>query len=432
VKNNKQPRRASRIIAKLSLIAFGLLCGALMGEIALRIAGYSYPEFYQPDQSRGYSLRPNMEGRYRKEGDALVRINSDGLRDREHAIAKPAGTIRIAVIGDSYPEAFPVPMADAFWSIVEKKLTECGAFGGKPVEVINFGVSGYGTAQELITLREHVWQYAPDIVMLTVTTNNDISDNLRALKKTDEVPYFVYREGKLILDDSFRETRGFRLRQSMPNRIGRWIKDHSRLIQAINQGHHGFKIWLASRRAPHVPTTQPGTESETKNAAAASEELGIDNVVYREPGDQVWNEAWQVTEGLIRQIRDEVTARGARFVVVTLSNGIQVYPDPNVRQLFLKRVGASDLFYPDNRIKSLCDREKIPVITLAPHMRDYADQNKVFLHGFGANVGNGHWNQLGHRVAAELIAKRLCETAELSRLDRGLVRCRKEGHKCPI
>jgi hypothetical protein len=407
--NKDRPRpRLKRLAAKLLLIAFGLLFGAVMAEITLRIAGYSYPEFYQPDQSRGYALRPNMQGRYRKEGDSLVRINSDGLRDREHAVAKPAGTIRIAVIGDSYPEAFPVPLEDTFWSIMEKKVQDCGEFAGRQVEVINFGVSGYGTAQELITLREHVWQYAPDIVMLTVTTNNDISDNLRALKKTDEVPYFVYREGKLVLDDSFKETRGFRLRQSLPNRIGRWIKDHSRLIQGINQGHHGFKIWLASRRARPAPAVKTEPESEAKNAATASEELGIDNVVYRDPGDQVWNEAWRVTEGLIRQMRDEVTTHGARFVVVTLTNGIQVYPDPNVRQIFLKRAGVNDLFYPDNRIKSFCDREKIPVVTLAPQLRNYADQNKVFLHGFGANVGNGHWNQLGHRVAAELITQRLC------------------------
>src|SRR6266481_2539775 len=134
--------RSRRIAGKLLLIAFGLSCGALMAEIALRIAGYSYPEFYQPDQSRGYSLRPNMQGRYRKEGDALVRINSDGLRDREHAFSKPPGTIRIAVIGDSYPEAFPVPLEETFWSIMEKQLRQCAAFGGSLIEVINFGVSG--------------------------------------------------------------------------------------------------------------------------------------------------------------------------------------------------------------------------------------------------------------------------------------------------
>ena len=36
------------------------------------------------------------------------------------------------------------------------------------------GVSGYGTTQELVTLREKVWRYSPDMVLLAVTTNNDV------------------------------------------------------------------------------------------------------------------------------------------------------------------------------------------------------------------------------------------------------------------
>ena len=404
MKPDRKPRRLKRILGKLLLILFGLLFGALIAEIALRVAGYSYPEFYQPDESRGYALRPNMEGWYRKEGEAYVRINNDGLRDNEHTKAKPPDTFRIAVLGDSYPEAFPVALEDTFWAVMERKLQQGGAFTGRKIEVINFGVSGYGTAQELITLRERVWEYSPDVVMLAVTTNNDISDNARALKKTDEVPYFVYRDGKLALDDSFKETRAFRWRQSRLNRIGRWIRDHSRLIQAINQGHHGFKIWLAARRARNTPASG----SQPANAAT-SEELGIDNVVYREPADQVWNDAWRVTESLIEKMRDEVRARGVKFLVVTLSNGIQVYPDPRVRQAFMTRVGAADLFYPDKRINNLCERNTIPVISLAPLMQAYADEHHALLHGFGQNVGNGHWNQLGQRVAGELIAQNLCE-----------------------
>src|SRR3989441_7863444 len=149
---NANRQSGLRLVAgKLGLILFGLLFGCLIIEIALRVAGFSYPEFYQPDESRGYALRPGMEGWYRKEGQAFVRINSDGLRDREHSKAKSGGTFRIAVLGDSYPEALPVGMEDAFWAVMERKLNECGAFDGKKIEVINFGVSGYGTAQEFIT-----------------------------------------------------------------------------------------------------------------------------------------------------------------------------------------------------------------------------------------------------------------------------------------
>ena len=37
-------------------------------------------------------------------------------------------------------------------------------------EVLSFGVSGYSTAQELLALRQHVWQFDPDIVLITVDT----------------------------------------------------------------------------------------------------------------------------------------------------------------------------------------------------------------------------------------------------------------------
>lgn len=400
-----------RLAGKLGLVLFGLLFGCLLAEIVLRVAGYSYPEFYQPDELRGYSLRPNMEGWYRKEGAAYVRINSDGLRDREHVKAKPAGTVRIAVIGDSYPEAFPVNLEEAFWSVMAGELGQCGVFGLNKIEVINFGVSGYGTAQELLTLREKVWAYSPDVVMLAVTTNNDISDNLRELKKTDQVPYFLLREGRLTLDDSFRTTSTFRWRQSAISRLGRWIRDHSRVVQAINQGHHGFKIWLAARRAQKATSGSAtnGNDTAAANASAASEELGIENVIYRGPADQVWNNAWDITEKLIVQIRDEAQSRNAKLVVVTLTNGIQVYPDARVRDIFMKRVGVTDLFYPDNRIRTLAEREHIPSVSLVQDMQAYADQNKVFLHGFGNSLGNGHWNPTGHRVAGESIARRICE-----------------------
>ena len=402
---NRPQTRLRKLLGKLLLIGFGFLFGSLVAEGALRLIGYSYPEFYQPDQSRGYALRPNMEGWYRKEGEAYIKINGGGLRDVEHSKEKPANTIRIAIIGDSYPEALPVRLEDTFWSVMGKKLEQDGAFGGKKIEVINFGVSGYGTAQELITLREQVWNYSPDIVLLAVTTNNDVSDNWRPLKKTNAVPYFVYRDGKLILDDSFRHTSTFRWGQSNVTWLGRWINDHSRVIQGIQQGLLGLKIWLASKKAGNVN----GNSLQHNQTSTSSEELGVDNIVYREPSGDDWNSAWDITEGLIVQMRNEVTANHARFVVVTLSNGIQVYPEAWVRQSFMKRVGVNDLFYPDNRIKALAEREKIPVVTLAPQMQAYAEQKKVFLHGFGSNIGNGHWNQLGHRVAGEALAQKFRE-----------------------
>ena len=430
---NLKRSRAKRLFARLLLVLVGFLFGAIVAEIALRVAGYSYPEFYELDQTRGYALRPNAEGWYRKEGEAYVRINSDGLRDREHALTKPADTIRIAVIGDSYPEALSVSLEEAFWSVLGRKLQECDAFPGRQIEVLNFGVSGYGTAQELLTLREQVWKYAPDVVMLTVTTNNDITDNVRALKRTEEIPYFVYQENRLMLDDSFKDSRPFRWRQSAPSRFGRWLRDHSRVVQAVTQGHHGFKILLSSWRArsaqkppapqpaqspptsppPPPPGNQSAANGQKSDLVARSQELGTDNLVYLEPADAVWNDAWRVTEGLLLEMRNEVQTHGAKFVVVTLSNGPQVLPNRGAREDFARRFGITDLFYPDNRIKSLGERAGFSVVTLAPELQEFAERNQVFLHGFDENIGNGHWNAAGHREAGELIAKKICTGALL-------------------
>ena len=413
---SQQPRRAKRILGKLALVLMGVLFGVAIAEIALRAVGYSYPEFYQLDLTRGYALRPGVEGWYRKEGEAYIRVNSDGFRDREHSIAKPAGTFRIAVLGDSYPEALSVSEAEAFWSVMERKLQECKAFGGKPIEVLNFGVSGYGTAQQLLTLRERVWKYSPDLVMLTVTTNNDITDNVRELKKTDQIPYFVYKDNQLMLDDTFKSAPSFVRRQSFINRFGRWLRDNSRVVQAAVAGHHAFKIQLASWRNRSPQEAQPdqkpqstGEAKQREDQLSRSEELGTDNLIYLAPGNAVWNDAWRVTEGLMVKMRDEVQGAGARFVVVTLSNGPQVLPQPQVREALERRLGITDILYPDKRIATLGERERIRVITLAPELQKTAEESGVFLHGFGSNIGNGHWNVAGHQAAGELIAKKLCQ-----------------------
>jgi hypothetical protein len=409
--DQKRPRRTSTFRQKLYLVLFGLLFGLLACEIMLRLIGYSYPIFYTTDYYRGFALRPGIEGHYQREGASYVRINSDGQRDREHSKTKPADTVRIAVLGDSFAEAMHVPMEQTFWSLMERKLEECNAFSGKHVEVMNFGVSGYGTAHELMTLRQKVWDYSPDIVMLTFTTYNDVYDNSRALSRTQDVPYFIYRNGELVYDASFRDSSAYRWHDSKLSKFGRWFDDHLRLVQLIHYAQFAGKLrlteWRNRRRAAtQAPQTPAGATAP--RAVPTAEEIGIDNMIYVEPQDDNWKEAWRVTEGLIRQMRDEVTQRGAKFVVVTLGSAIQVYPDPVVRQNFMKHIGVNTVFYPNLRLKAMAVREDIDLLDLAEPMQAYADQNKVFLHGFGRDIGNGHWNSDGHRLAAKLISQQFC------------------------
>jgi hypothetical protein len=97
----------------------------LIAEAFLRLTGYAPGNFFRRDDVIGATHRPGAEGWWTREGREYIRINSDGLRDREHTITKPANTFRIAVLGDSYAQAFQLPMQKAFWSIMESRLRSC-------------------------------------------------------------------------------------------------------------------------------------------------------------------------------------------------------------------------------------------------------------------------------------------------------------------
>ncbi|GFO71481.1 hypothetical protein BJAS_P1025 [Bathymodiolus japonicus methanotrophic gill symbiont] len=174
------------------LLFFSVLVALLLAEASLALVGYSSHSFHQSDSLLGSSLRANAEGVWKQEGNAVVKINSDGLRDVEHALEKPQDVFRIAVLGDSYMEAFQVDFERSFPRLLQQNLQHKGTLAGKKIEVINFGCAGYGTARELIMLQQHVWKYKPDLVLLAFLTANDVRDNSKALNKVEYIPYLKF------------------------------------------------------------------------------------------------------------------------------------------------------------------------------------------------------------------------------------------------
>ena len=375
----------------LLLLFFGLGVSLILSEICLHLIGFSNMNFSRWDPNLGSSLVPNLEGWVTKEGKAYIRINSAGFRDREHPLLKPEKTLRIAVLGDSYAEAMQVPMEKTFWSIMEKELEECQIINGKNIEVLNFGVSGFGTDQELLTLRHKVWNYNPDIVLLAFLAGNDIRDNSYHLSPKYNVPFFYYKDGQLTLDDSFKKSKYFLTRQKWHYKFLYWIYNRSKVLQVINK----FRSSLKNRNLLE------------KNKLR---ELGLDELIYQIPEGKAWKEAWRITEDLLVLMRDEVQQKKAKFMVVTLTVGKQVHPSKSRSQEFMKKLGVKNLFYPDFRIKELGKKKNFPVLNLAPAFQAYAEKNQKFLHGFvDRNLGKGHWNSEGHRLAGKMITGYICK-----------------------
>ena len=372
------------------LIVLSVGAALLLAEWVLRAIGIGGTVFHRPDSTYGMALIPGANGVFAAEGRAQVSINSDGMRDAAHARAKPRGTFRIALLGDSYAEALQVPRDSTFWAVLGANLVDCDALAHRPIEVLNFGVSGYSTTQEYLLLRQRVWEFDPDAVLVAFVTGNDVADNSPSLSASPR-PYFRFHGDSLVLDSSRARAAG----------IGavtlHWLVRHSRLLQVGNQ--------LRLNLAMCGKAAACGEDLD-----AAKGERGLRNAVYHEPRDEGWRDAWRVTEALITKIRDEAAAHHVSIFLVTLSNGIQVHPDLGVREQFRTAMGGPDLFYADNRIAALAQREGIASLALAPVLAAQAEQRHIYFHGWpGPNLGKGHWNVDGHRAAGTTIAPFMCQ-----------------------
>ena len=372
------------------------------------------------DKATGSAHRPGAEGWWREEGEGFVKINRYGMRDdREISKNKSPGMYRIAILGDSFAEAFQVDVRDTFWRVLENKLNACFAFDGKKAEVLNFGVAGYSTAQELATLRSKVWDFQPDMVLLAFLSGNDVRDNHPALCQTNTAIFFTFKDGSLSLDNALLHSLAFRVKSSHPYQQLANILDHFCLYQFAKKIRRSYLLLFKTpspklnpaytRAESGKATVNPGSAASGPAGKQAVMNIGLDNHIYFSPQSQEWDEAWRITEALIEQMHKDVMERGAKFLLVSLANGIQVNPDPKVRDAFAKTIGSGDLLYPDRRIESFAVAHGIDAIILAPIMQKHAEQTKQYFHGFPNTImGGGHWNEKGHRIAGEIIAEYLC------------------------
>jgi len=392
-----------RALLNASVVLAALVVGLCIAEIALRLIGFSYPPFHQPDPITGLGLRPNTSGWYRKEGQAYVATNSQGLHDRERALAKPPGTYRVAVLGDSYPEALQVDVERTFWRLLEQRLEACAFRSAKHIDVINLGVSGFGTGQALRMLQTRGLAYQPDLVILAFFPGNDVRNNSRELEPDKMRPFYLLdAAGGLRLDDTFARSPEFRRRTGRLRRTGKDLSRYLRTLQLIYyvKDLRDMQREQAEAAAPAAAAPAP---------ARPVGEAGLDNQIFRDPPEQKWEDAWRLTERLILELKQTAASARAEFAVVIVSIGIQVHPDKAAREAFARRLGVKDLSYPERRLMQFGERTNTPVISLVPELQRHAERSHVYLHGFtNTSLGSGHWNEAGHAAAADIIGARLC------------------------
>lgn len=177
-------QRLSRI--NLFLIVLGLLFGLLLVEISLRSLFGKGPalqgvrnHLYAYDQQFGWLPVPGSSGEYYGYRRTMVRHNQAGFRDREHG---PKKLPRIAFFGDSFVWGYDSEVTERFSDRLQASIPNW--------DVLNFGISGFGTDQEYLLLQKIFGEYQPDIVVLVFTGHNDFTDNSSNVQAVYMKPYF--------------------------------------------------------------------------------------------------------------------------------------------------------------------------------------------------------------------------------------------------
>ncbi|MBX9952456.1 MAG: SGNH/GDSL hydrolase family protein [Candidatus Obscuribacterales bacterium] len=231
----KAPRPASSLgskLAKGTILAITIIAwqivALLVVEFTLYLAGLGEEEIFKLDPVFGFVHMNNKRVTWRSEGYARSYLGPDGMREPGATIEKPAGVFRVALLGDSLVESLQVPIEETFGQILEKSIKTSAS--GRELQVLNFGNSGYSTAQEDLQLKFKVLKYKPDAVIVFYN-HRDLFENWSPPDQTitNVRPYALHLPNQpLSIDNSSVKAWMKSPRGKFLNSIT-WLRENSRI-----------------------------------------------------------------------------------------------------------------------------------------------------------------------------------------------------------
>ena len=373
----------------LRLYHYGSLRG-LSGEHTLRA----------PHPTRGWALEPNGSSFQRtRDYGVLVETNALGMRDRPHEVAKAAGAFRILVLGDSFMEAYQVPLEASLPYLLQERLA------ARRVEVMNLGVGGYGTTQELVVLQEEGLRYRPDLVLLGFYLGNDVQNNSRSIEAG-------------LLGEEARTTfaRPYARAAALDGPLEWTPPDADRMAPYFERWDRRDSIGETLRRALQPAMLAHRVEQATARlwTRFASDDrydpaLAFGWPFLKEVGDpeavRLWEDAWLVTRRLLLELDRVAHAAGASFAIFLVPSDFQIDP----RALASIESAHPDLSFDPLRINrelaAFAAGAGIPLLDPTPALAaEQAAGRPVYY-----SIEDRHWNAPGHALVTGLLAEFLDE-----------------------
>lgn len=383
LKPNTKKEKLKNTGVKLGLVFGSLLAGFIVLELLFAAFFPQMRSFLQPDPVIGTKHIPGLTVR---QADSCLKIttrfNKEGMVDIDHELMKPEGTFRIAVLGDSYVEAMQNNFEDAFFRKLESKLKEAG----KNVEVLSFGVGGFGTAQELLLLRDYALKYHPDLVIVSFFSLNDVRNNSFALEQNRDMPYAVLNDKSELVFEPFTISDAYQ--QTFYSSWRTLIFDHSHFIRFIYRMSNNIGWWRKVL-----------AKFNFQNQAIGSKNFRADaNLIYAKNPPDDWEKSWRVTESLLARMKQESESNGAKFLLFSLSNVDQL-TEESFQELTKKYHGIEmERTKPEDRLHKISEQHKIDYVSALPTMEKLASEN-VKVHP----ECHGHWSVEAGDAAGALL-----------------------------
>lgn len=314
-----------------------------------------------PDRLLGWVPRPNGHC-------PLEQMNAFGLRaTREFAPRRPPGITRIATFGDSFTYGSYVPNEATFQEVLMREHPE--------LEVLNYGVAGYGLDQAFLRYRDGSGPFESDIVLIGFMSEN-IHRNVNSFRPFYNIygpamgkPRFALVDGRLrLLPNPLPEVDDY------VNLLGHEEHELDRIGQTdfyyLNRIHEG--------RFDFLPSVRLFKLVFDKLHERLSPERILDGGVYNTASP-----AFQITAKLFDAFHRLVRERGATPVIAVF---------PNRR----------DLTQSDKQYQPLLDYLRAQGYATIDLMDAFAaapqrDPERLFVHGHYSVEGN-------RRVAAAIAA----------------------------
>ena len=263
----------------------------------------------------------------------------------------------IALIGDSYIEAFQVNIEDSMAGRLREKLKN-------HFDVYEFGRSGAPLSQYLHMSRYVIEHYEPDILIVNVI-HNDFDQSLR---NKNPVPFFLELEttGSEISEASLLGS------EVTANTLTK-LAFRSAILRYVWSNLKYGELW---KKPPQIIRAQGQVEAkvEPTNGAGGSVQPSAD--IYK------------ATDYIVSRMKEETAGRELVFIIDALRSDI--YNDT---------LESSRTSWMNDLLREVCERYDVKLIDLTkPFLARYQASKVKFNSEY-----DGHWNEEGHRFAAEVL-----------------------------